>query len=373
MRIALLGTRGIPANYGGFETFYENLGPRLAERGHQVTVYNRPHVVGHRGLRTYRGVRLVHMPSVATKHLDTITHTALSVLHAALSRYDVVYVCGVGNTPLAWVPRVTGAKVVLNVDSSDWRRAKWGRIPRAYLRAMERFSPRSANVVVVDNSSIGDRYLADYGIATVFVPYGANILRNEDVDTLDRFGLEPGRYVLWVGRLEPETRVEELIAAFMQAGLVDFKLAIVGDAPFAAAYREKLDSISTAAVVFTGRQHGADYQQLSCHAFAYVQTSQTSGTSPALLDQMAFGNAVIARGTPANAEVVGQAGLTYPPEEPISGLAAAIIRLAQNPELASNLRLAAVQRVRERYSWDHITDVYEALFQSRVNRSDTGS
>lgn len=142
MRVALLGTRGIPANYGGFETFYENLAPRLVERGHEVAVYNRPHVVGHRNLRQYRGVDLVHLPSIPAKHLDTITHTAVSVVRALPARYDIVYVCGVGNTPLVWIPRLSGAQVVLNVDSADWRRAKWGAIPRAYLRQMERFFGR---------------------------------------------------------------------------------------------------------------------------------------------------------------------------------------------------------------------------------------
>lgn len=130
LRIALLGTRGIPAAYGGFETFYEHLGPQLAARGHQVAVYNRRHEVGPHSGDRYKGVELVELPSIHTKHLDTITHMAISVAHALPRRYDVVLICGVGNTPLAWIPRLTGARVVLNVDSSDWRRAKWGRIPR---------------------------------------------------------------------------------------------------------------------------------------------------------------------------------------------------------------------------------------------------
>lgn len=366
MRIALLGTRGIPANYGGFETFYENLGPRLAERGHHVAVFNRPHVVGHRALKTYRGVELVHLPSIPTKHLDTITHTAVSVLRCLPTRYDIVYICGVGNTPLAWIPRMSGARVVLNVDSADWRRTKWGTIPRVYLRSMERFSAIAANTIVVDNESIGRRYLTDYGIETLFVPYGANILRNEGTDALDAWGVKPGRYVLWVGRLEPETRVEELIAAFTKAALGDFKLVVLGDAPFADAYKQKLRDVATDAVVFTGRQFGEAYQQFSCHAFAYVQTSPTSGTSPALLDQMAVGNAVIARGTASNTEVVADAGLTYPEDDPVDGLAAALSRLAEDDALAQRLRVAAVERVRDRYSWDHVTDVYEELFNRLV-------
>jgi glycosyltransferase involved in cell wall biosynthesis len=368
MRIALLGTRGIPANYGGFETFYENLGPRLAARGHQVWVYNRPHVVGHRGLRSYRGVSLVHLPSVPTKHLETITHTALSVFHALARRYDVVYICGVGNTSLAWIPRLTGARVVLNVDSSDWRRAKWGRIPAAYLRLMERLSGSTANTIVVDNQAIGQHYRQDHGIEAVFVPYGANVIRNEGRAALEEWGLQDGLYVLWVGRLERETLVEELIEAFRRAALPGFKLAIVGDAPFANEYKKELRAIASPDVVFTGRQHGEAYQQLSCHAFAYVQTSPTSGTSPALLDQMAFGNAVIARGTDTNSEVVADAGLTYSPDDPIDGLAAALRGLYESESLAASLRSKAVERVSEHYSWERVTDMYEELFELLIKR-----
>ena len=364
MRIALLGTRGIPANYGGFETFYENLAPRLAERGHEVWVYNRPHAVGHRDLKMYRGVHLVHLPSVPSKHLDTITHTAVSVIHALPKRYDIVYICGVGNTSLAWVPRLTGARVVLNVDSSDWRRAKWGRIAATYLRTMERLSGHTANLIVVDNQAIGRRYRADHGIKAVFVPYGANVIRNDGSEALEQWGLEAGKYILWVGRLEPETRVEELIEAFGLAALPGFKLVILGDAPFADAYKRQLKSIATSDVVFTGRQFGTAYHQLSCHAFAYVQTSPTSGTSPALLDQMAFGNAVIARGTDTNSEVVADAGLTYPPADPVDGLAKAITALHKDNAMAARLRIAAIERVREHYSWEHITDVYEEMFKS---------
>jgi glycosyltransferase involved in cell wall biosynthesis len=373
MRIALMGTRGIPANYGGFETFYENLAPRLAERGHDVFVYNRPHIVGHRGLRMYRGVHLVPLPSIPTKHLDTITHTAMSVLHALPKRYDIIYVCGVGNASLAWIPRLARARVVLNVDSSDWRRAKWGRIAATYLRAMERLSGKTANLVVVDSRAIGHHYRVDHRIDAVFVPYGANLIRNDGLDALQEWGLEAGKYILWVGRLEPETRVEELIQAFGRAALPGFKLAVVGAAPFASAYKKRLRAVATADVVFTDRQFGEAYQQLSCHAFCYVQTSPTSGTSPALLDQMAFGNAVIARGTAANSEVVGTAGLTYSPEDPIDGLAAAIRSLLDDDDLVTRLRLAAVERVRAEYSWERITDVYEGLFRSLVARQKRGA
>jgi glycosyltransferase involved in cell wall biosynthesis len=145
---------------------------------------------------------------------------------------------------------------------------------------MERLSGSTANTIVVDNQAIGRRYREDHGIRAVYVPYGANVFRNEGLEALEGWGLQDGRYVLWVGRLERETLVEELIEAFRRAELPGFKLAIVGDAPFADEYKKELHSLAATDVVFTGRQHGEAYQQLSCHAFAYVQTSPTPGWCP---------------------------------------------------------------------------------------------
>jgi glycosyltransferase involved in cell wall biosynthesis len=198
------------------------------------------------------------------------------------------------------------------------------------------------------------------------------VIRNEGREALREWALEPGKYILWVGRLEPETLVEELIEAFGRAALPGFKLAIVGDAPFADAYKKQLRAAATPDVVFTGRQFGEAYQQLSCHAFAYVQTSPTSGTSPALLDQMAFGNAVIARGTETNTEVVGEAGLAYSPGDPIAALASTLRSLHGDDALAAKLRVAAIARVQAEYSWEHITDVYEGLFRALVRRKRRG-
>jgi glycosyltransferase involved in cell wall biosynthesis len=367
LRIGLMGTRGIPASYGGFETFYEHLAPRLAARGHHVAVYNRPHVTGHTDLAWYRGVRLHHIPSIRTKHLDTISHTTISVLHGALQRFDIVYVCGVGNTSLAWVPRLFGAAVVLNVDSADWKRAKWGGIASRYLRGVERLTAVAANVVVADNPVIRDRYLVQYGIEAVYSPYGASFTPDAGTEALDTFGLVPDRYVLWVGRLEPETRVEELIAAFRLALPNEMRLVIVGDAPFAGGYRDRLHGLGGPDVIFTGYQYGAAYRQLTTHAFAYVQTSPTSGTSPALLEQMAAGNAVIVRGTETNRAVIADAGLSYDPEDPVDGLADCL-RLLQDAPRRAVLRSHAQARAEREYNWDRITDDYEVMFTRFARR-----
>jgi glycosyltransferase involved in cell wall biosynthesis len=370
MRIALMGTRGIPANYGGFETFYENLGPGLAARGHDVSVYVRAHAIGPVDGGHYRGVRLIRLPSVRTKHLETISHTFLSVLHGLTRKYDIVYVCGVGNTPLVWIPRLRRARVVLNVDSSDWTRRKWGRLAATYLHATERIAARAASVIVADSRVIRERYRRDYRVDARFFPYGANLINDAGRETLERFGLQPRRYILWVGRLEPEAQVEELIRAFTSLVETDLKLVIVGDAPYAGAYRQRLEALATSDVVFTGYQFGTAYRELGFHAFAYVQTSPTSGTSPALLDQMAASGAVIARGTPTNLEVIGDAGLAYDPDDGVQGLTAVLQRLVSDPGLVDRLRAAGRKRVATNYSWDRIIADYERLFVDLLSASD---
>src|SRR5438105_3697783 len=150
MRIGFVGTRGVPATYSGFETFVEHTGARLAARGHEVTVYCRNH---HSSIHqsNYRGMRLVYLGGIATKHLDTISHTAVACLHAATQHYEIVVMCISGNSPLTLIPRLTGSRVVLNVDGSDWRRRKWGTMAQRYIRASERLATRLPHATVTDS------------------------------------------------------------------------------------------------------------------------------------------------------------------------------------------------------------------------------
>src|SRR6187399_241215 len=203
MRIAFLGSRGIPARYSGFETFYEQLAVRLVRRGHDVTVYNRSHFIKDaRG--TYEGTRLVSLTSIRTKHLDTLTHTFVSSLHALTQGFDIAYYCIVGNSPLVWLPRIMGTKTLLNVDGEDWAREKWGPFARWYQYRCERIAARTANVLISDAHGIQERYRTVHGVNTVFAPYGANVTRTDAQDVLARWGLKSRGYILYVGRFVPE-------------------------------------------------------------------------------------------------------------------------------------------------------------------------
>jgi glycosyltransferase involved in cell wall biosynthesis len=373
MRIAFLGSRGIPARYSGFETFYEQLGARLAARGHSVTVYNRAHFI--RDVRgSYRGVRLVTLPSIPTKHLDTITHTFLSSLHALTQRYDIVYYSIVGNSPLAWIPRLAGARVLLNVDGEDWAREKWGLFARWYQHRCERIATRVADVVIADARVIQRRYRECYGTDTVFVPYGANVTRDERLDALATYGLTPRDYYLYVGRLVPENAVDMLIQAYRGVRSAR-KLVIVGDAPHMTDYKRRLRAVAAAdsRVLLVGYVFGDAYAQLSSHAYVYVQPSGVEGTRPALLDQMGFGNCVLVRDSAANTEVVGRYGCTFDRGRLPRSLTESLQRLEDNPAEVTAMRHCVRERITRYYNWDWITEFYEDLFGRMVRREPTVS
>jgi len=361
LRIAMLGTRGVPARYSGFETCVEELGARLAARGHEVTVYCRVPHVSYPGA-TYRGMRLVRLPTIRSKHLDTIAHTLLSSLHALAMRFDIALYFNVGNSPVTWVPRVAGQRVVLNVDGLDWKRRKWGRFARWYIRSCERWAARFPHRMVTDSRRVQQYYQQRYGAVSTYIAYGAEPVSARPGPYLVRYGLEPGRYILFVGRLVPENCAHHLVEAFAELA-TDLRCVIVGDAPYAAAYIRSLQATSDPRVIFTGYLFGEGYRELLSNAYCFVETSEVGGTHPALLEAMAAGRCVVVNDTPENLETIGDAGFSYPGEMGDAGLRAVLERLLKDPALVAEQGARGRERVRARYSWDGVTDDYEALFR----------
>jgi len=203
IRIAILGSRGIPGNYGGFETCAEELSTRLAARGHEVTVYCcKPY--SRTEDRLHRGVRRVVLPTIRAKSFEKVAYSVLSLVHAAFARPDVVLMLGVAAAPFCFIPRLAGAGVVLNTDGLEWRRRKWGRLASLYLRFSERAACFTANRLVTDARCVQDYYRQVYGQETTFIPYGARALGHPPNGTLSSLGLLPEEYVLYVSRFEPE-------------------------------------------------------------------------------------------------------------------------------------------------------------------------
>jgi glycosyltransferase involved in cell wall biosynthesis len=361
-RLAILGTRGIPASYGGFETFAQELAPRLVARGHDVTVYCRAQYVDP-ALREFHGVHLQQAPTIRHKYLDTVVHTAASTLHAMRRRYDAILVCNAANAIFCVWPRLVGTRVVLNVDGIERKRKKWNALGRAWYLGSEWLATWTPNAIVTDAEVIEAYYRERYGAASTFIPYGCHVGRDAGRAVLDRFGLESQQYILYVSRLEPENNALAVIQGYQRTG-IEPKLVVVGDAPYAREYIATLRATADPRVVFTGGVYGDGYRELQCHALAYVQATEVGGTHPALVEAMGFGNCVLAHDTPEHREVLGDAGLFFDAHRPET-LAALLDRIVADPALVEGYRARATARAAARYSWDRVTDQYDAILTAR--------
>jgi len=355
----MLGTRGVPASYSGFETCVEAVGRRLVERGHEVLVYCRSgHHRTHRS--SYLGMTLRNFPSIHTKGLDTLSHSAISTVHAVLrAKVDVAVWFGVGNAvylrPFEWADIPT----VINVDGADWARPKWGPFGRRFLRASEQIAAKHARALVADSQTISDYYSRRYGADSVYIPYGADVPTEIGTAALTRFGLTPRNYLLAVGRMVPENGFQDLITAYRDAGC-PMPLVVVGDAPYSESYKRSLREMAPPGIIFTGYQFGAAYHELSSHAHAFLFGARVGGTHPVLVEQLAHGNFVVARWTESNAEVVADAGILFRDQAELTTL---LRGLPVQTRTVEKMRIAALSRAKH-YSWDAVCDAYESVLVS---------
>ena len=359
--IAILGTRGIPANYGGFETFAQELSHRLVDRGHDVTVYCRAHHTP-RNLHSFQGVRLVILPTIRHKYFDTVSHSLVSALHSLGTRHDVVLLCNSINSSFIPIIKLSGARVAINVDGLEWQRKKWNFLGKASYRISERIACLTADAIVSDSKTIQSYYREVYRSPTTFIPYGALTEKTETKTSLARFGLEAGKYLLYVSRFEPENNAHLVLAAFERVRS-NFKLVMVGDAPYAKRYVSKLKEMAGPGVLFTGYAFGEPYRELMSHAYAYVHATEVGGTHPALVEAMGMGNGCLVADTPENREVAGDAALFFSLKGP-KDLAEKIQLALSNPETLRELSKKACTRVSTHYSWERVTDAYETLLSS---------
>jgi len=358
MRIAILGTRGIPASYGGFETFAEHLSTRLVARGHDVTVYCRAHYVSPRQLE-YHGVRLEVLPTIRHKYFDTVVHAFLSAIHAISGRFDVALICNAANAPFSPILRFTGTPVAINVDGLEHKRKKWGWLGRRYYRLAEYLSTVLPNEMVTDAQVIQDYYQVRHNASSTMIAYGSEVARRPD-SGVRKWRVEPNRYVLYVSRLEPENNAHLVIEAFKKVRTA-YRLLIVGDAPYAESYISDLKARARGdkRIIFTGFVFGEDYRALQQNAYCYVHATEVGGTHPALLEAMGYGNCVLTLATPENIEVVGEAGVPYIDE---FDLAEKLQRVLRDGSLVQAYRNRAQLRIRSEYDWETVVDQYERLF-----------
>jgi glycosyltransferase involved in cell wall biosynthesis len=368
LRIAILGSRGIPHTYSGYEAFIGEVGPRLVERGHEVTVYCRKSLFLERP-KAYKGVRLIYVPSIETKTMGTLTHTLASMCDVMFRGMDVIFVVNVANAFHCLIPRLLGKPVAINVDGLDWKRDKWGPLAKKYFywnaKNVGSICPKG---VVTDAREMQRIYLEEFGTRSVSIAYGANVETSANPDVVREYGLQPFQYYLIASRLVPENNADLIVRAFEQVRTTRL-LAIAGSANYRSEFVERLKQTSSQQVRFLGHVSNTEHvKELHCNAYGYIHGHSLGGTNPALLKALGYGNCVLALNTAFNLEVIQDYGILF--ERDSLDLARKLQHIEDHPEQAAKYRLRAPARVREAYTWEKITDQYEELFLELASGED---
>jgi len=360
LRIAMLGSRGFPHTYSGYEVFISEVAPRLVSRGHEVIVYCRKSLFSERP-KTCKGVRLIYLPSIETKTMGTLTHTMASMLDVLFRGVDVIFVVNLVNSFHCILPRLLGKNVAINVDGLDWKRDKWGKFGKKYFHLNAKFVGRICpKGVVTDADEMRRIYLDEFGTPSVCIAYGANVEKSRNPSVVRQYGLEPFQYYLILSRMVPENNADLIVRAFERLR-TSRVLAIAGDANYRSAFVNRLKQTPDRRVRFIGHIGNPDHvKELHCNAYAYVHGHSLGGTNPSLLTALGSGNCVLALNTPFNAEVLQDYGILF--ERNPLDLSAKLQYVEDHPEVAAQYRNRAPQRIREAYTWDKITDQYEQLF-----------
>lgn len=367
MRISIFGARGVPAAWGGFDTFVTELTPRLVESGHEVTLYCMPKYTPPEVGDRFHGVQLVRLPTVYGKFTETVFHEVLSSLHALFTpRQDVYYVLAC-RTVWAYLPHVLlRRRVVINTDGLDWQRRKWGRIARAYLKVNYWLARHVTKHLVSDAKELQKFYMEEYGTHSAFLTNGGNILEVEDDsrhrEILAEYGVEPGSYYLVACRMEPENNIDIILREFERSSVTE-PLLIAGGANYESEYLKGLQETRDPRIRFLGPVYAEGHiEALHLGAKAYIHGHEVGGTNPSLLKAMGCGNLILAHDVRFNREVLAGNGLLWTKEP--GSLLAALDRVTREAEtLQAEASTACRERIRSYYSWDKVGRDHERYFR----------
>jgi glycosyltransferase involved in cell wall biosynthesis len=361
LSIAMLGTRGVPARYGGFETAVEEVGRRLADRGHRVVVYCRSTAAAAAGPEqspsgSYRGMELVHLPAARKRSLETLSHTALSVGHLLRHRTDVAFLFNSANAPFLPLLRAARIPVATHVDGLEWKRAKWGPVGRRYYRNAESLAVRWSDALIADAQGIADYYDQVFGAPTTLLTYGAPLIAPGS-DRLAELGLTPGGFHLVVARFEPENHVDVIVDGYRRSGATK-PLVVVGSAPYQAGYTQRVHDLADDRVRFLGGVWDQEQlDQLYAQCFTYLHGHSVGGTNPSLLRAIGAGAAVLAFDVDFNREVAGTTGRYFTDAADV----AALVEAAEGDPATVALDGKRAAEIAERYTWEDVAGGYEAL------------
>lgn len=351
----MVGTRGVPAQYGGFETAVEEVGARLVDRGHLVDVYCRNEG---QSLTEHRGMRLVNLPAVRRRSLETLSHSGLSIAHATWSRPDAMVVFNAANAP--YLPLVRAARIpaAVHMDGLEWKRAKWAGAGARYYKRAEAMAARSGLPLIADARGIADHLRDSYGRESHFIPYGAPVLEPPS-SLLPDVGVEPGAFHLVVARMEPENHVTTAMEGYRLSGS-PHPLVVVGAAPYESAYTAEVERLADHPRI---RMLGAVWDQdllnqLYAHCRSYLHGHSVGGTNPSLLRALGCGAPVTAYDVNFNREVTAGHARFF--TDPLSA-SEAITADDADPQGAVDRGRRGRAHAAESYRWDDVADKYEEL------------
>jgi glycosyltransferase involved in cell wall biosynthesis len=366
MRIAIIGSRGYPYVYSGYETFVKELSERLARLGIGVTVYCHRNLFRDRP-KAVNGISLIYIPTIEKKNLSQFIHSFQSVLHACFSSYDVVLVVNSANGPFGLLTRIFRKRTAINVDGLEWLRPKWKGLGMRYFHWASRLATRLYDRVITDSLAMQEIYRKEFGCDSTMIAYGAVIGSGADPGPLGKWQLQPRQYYLIVGRLIPDNNADLIVREFTASASTK-KLVIVGDVPYKDHYADSIRRFSAdARIVFTG--YVTDRGELSAlyqHCHVYCHGHEFGGTNPALLQALANGCAVCALDTIFNREMLAEGAYGIFFNKETGNLKKMIHEMENQEERLRTLRQKAPQRIKENYTWDKIAAQYSLLFENMV-------
>jgi glycosyltransferase involved in cell wall biosynthesis len=358
LRVAFIGGRGVVSKYSGIETYYEEIGKRLAGMGHEVAVYCRTYFTPPG--KKHNGMQVVRLPTIRSKHLETLLHTFLSTLHVLVRPCDVVHYHALGPALFSFIPRLAGKKTVVTVQGLDWQRKKWGRIASAVLRVGERAAVSLPTHTMVVSQALQRHYREAHGAETAYVANGGVLRERSLPDKIFDWGLEPGRYILFLGRFSPEKGCHLLVEAYQKLG-TDIKLVLAGGASYCDDYLRRLQAHAGERIKFLDWVSGEALDELLTNAMLFVLPSDLEGLSLALLDAMGAGLCVLTSDVVENREAVAGAGFTFRRGD-VADLADRLRFLIANPTVREAAGQAAKRRIREHYQWSQIAEEIEQVY-----------
>ena len=364
--ISIIGVKGYPYVYGGYETFIKEISERLSDK-YNITIYchrslfsNKPKNVG--------GINLVYIPSIETKILSQPVHSFFSIIHACFSKTDLILVVNSANGPFGIIPKIFKIPTVINVDGLEWLRPKWKGLGSIYYRFASKMATLFYDQIINDSNEMRKVYLDLFKRDSKVIAYGANIRKSKSPELIKKWNLKQREYFLVIGRLIPDNNADLIINGFLKCNSKK-KLVVVGDVPYRDSYASNLKNIKNKKIIFTGYVKDQNMlAELYHNCYVYIHGHEFGGTNPTMIKSMAYGCAILALDTVFNREMLqnGKFGIFF--KKQLLSMSKMIDYCEKENIMMNDLREKSVNGIVEKYNWDYVSGQYSEVFKSLITQ-----